>query len=359
MNYQKRRETVFSEIVKKNVEAFVIASRENVFYLSGFTGSRGFLLLTGNKNYFITDSRYTLQAHRETGGLEIITLKDKSSFVVISDILKQNGIARLAFEAQRISHKEYLSLKKTCYFLELVEVEDLIEKIREIKDSEEIERIAKAQQIAEEALAEVLPFIKPGVAEKEIALELEYRMQKKGAEGVSFPLIVASGWRSAMPHGQASAKHFEAGDLIVIDFGCKVQGYCSDMTRTFALGKITTEQRKLYETVKEIQKKALAHICEGVIGSDVQAYVQKLFDEQGYGEYFGHGLGHSVGIEIHESPRFSSAYHQPILKDVCITVEPGLYMEGVGGVRIEDIVVVDKDSVRNLNHFSKELMILN
>jgi Xaa-Pro aminopeptidase len=233
-----------------------------------------------------------------------------------------------------------------------------IEELRRVKSEDEIALIAKAEAISDEAFSHVIKLIKPGMTELEIAMELEFQMRRAGASGVSFDTIVASGKRSSMPHGVATDKKVEIGDFITMDYGCIYQGYCSDITRTIALGQVDEKQETVYNLVRKAQEEALAAIKAGVTGKEVHMAAQNVFQDAGYGAFFGHGLGHSVGLEIHEEPRFSPKAEDVMQENMVITVEPGLYLPNWGGVRIEDLVVIKKDGYINLTHSPKELIIL-
>lgn len=358
MNVQKRLIKVQAWLNEpERPDGMLITAPENVYYLTGFTGSFGALVVQAKAAYFITDARYTLQAAQEVPHCERILLETTLTNAV-TDVCKQAGIADLGFERERMMYHLYEALSQMLGASHLHGISGLVEGFRAVKDEEELQRIAAAQHICDEAFQEILPKIQPGRKENEIACMLEFAMREKGATDKSFETIVASGHRSAMPHGTAGEKRIEKGDLIVMDFGCKVDHYCSDITRTIALGHVSPEQRRLYEVVHEAQKAALSQIKAGVIGRDLQAFVQERFDEAGFGAYFGHGLGHSVGLEVHEEPRFSRLSRDVIPANACITVEPGLYVPGLGGVRIEDLVVVTETSIRNLTLSPKELLVL-
>lgn len=235
----------------------------------------------------------------------------------------------------------------------------MIEKIRLFKDDEEIEEIQKAQDIADKVFSELLDFIKPGKTEREVHHYMLERMRAHGASGESFDAIIASGVRGALPHGVASDKVIEKGELLTLDFGCIYNMYCSDMTRTIAVGEISDKQREIYEVVLEAQKRALAAIKPGVRTADIDAIARDYITEKGYGENFGHGLGHGVGLEVHEAPRLSPKSDEVLEEGMVITDEPGIYIEGFGGVRIEDIILVTEDSHRVLSKSTKELITLD
>lgn len=329
-------------------EAVLILSPENLYYFSGFTGGEGALVMTDSSAVLLVDSRYTLQAAEECS----CEVRDIAG---LHDLL--NEYQTIGFE------EEYVTVARLQRLQEKTKAEwkgigQEILKRRAVKTEEEIKKIRLAQEYTDRAFTHILPYLKEGVSEKDIALELEFALRKMGAQGMSFDTIVASGYRSAMPHGEASGKKLEKGDLVVLDFGCKVDGYCSDMTRTVAIGSVTDRQREIYNTVLKAQKAALAALHCGILGCDADAAARSVIKDAGYGNAFGHALGHSLGLEIHEEPRLSPKYDKPIPAGTVITVEPGIYLEGVGGVRIEDLCVIYENYVENLTNSTKELLIL-
>lgn len=347
----RRRLSIFSKKA-----AYLVKKQENIRYLTGFTGSSGFVLITAEDTFLYSDSRYQTQAKEESKITEFVLVHGKPW----SDLVKQK-MRELAYETLVFDKKELTVQDSEALFNPFFSLEsrlDWVEDLRQIKDPEEVERIAEAQKLAEEALEASLGAFKAGHRERDVALELEWEMRKRGASALSFPTILASGVRAAMPHGQASDKLLEEGDLVVLDFGCVLDGYCSDMTRTFAIGFVGQWERRLYETVLTAQKMALDRIKAGVSGAEMQALVQNYFNQEGYGEYFGHGLGHSIGLEVHEKPSLSPLYTRGTPAGAVMSVEPGLYVPGRAGVRIEDLIVVTETGHENLNRFPKELMFL-
>lgn len=338
---------------KNNLDGIFSFKPENVRYLSGFTGTSGFVFITENMKYFITDFRYTQQAEVQCEGFEII-LHNKENKV--HDILNKMNVSTIGFEDNHMTYSYYSALKKELKNKELISMGSLVEDVRMIKSSDEIELMAKAANIADEAFKHILSFIKPGVREIEVALELEFFMKKKGASGLSFESIVASGYRSSMPHGVASEKVIENGDFVTMDFGCVYEGYCSDMTRTIVVGTASDKQKDVYETVLLAQESALENIVAGKSVKDVDKIARDIITSKGYGEYFGHGLGHGVGLEVHETPFLSPAGEGLLEENMVITDEPGIYIPDFGGVRIEDLVVVTKDGSIVLSKSPKHLI---
>ncbi|KUJ91268.1 MAG: peptidase M24 [Thermoanaerobacter thermocopriae] len=341
---------------KRDIEAFVICKFVNVTYITGFTGDDSVALVTHDKAIFITDGRYTEQAQKEVKDFEVIEHKTGIK-EVLKEYIKTLGIKKLAFE-ESISYGQYRELKEFLE-IELIPQANLVETLRMVKDEEEIENIKKAQNITDKAFEYLLNFIKVGMTEKEVALELEYFMKKQGAEDLSFDTIVASGKRSSLPHGKASEKVIEKGDFVTIDFGCKVNGYCSDMTRTIVMGKANEKQKEIYNIVLEAQQKAIANLKAGLTSKEADLLARSVIEEKGYGKYFSHSLGHGVGLEVHEAPSLSFKKEEILKEGAIVTVEPGIYIPYFGGVRIEDMVLLKEDGVINLTKSSKYLIELN
>jgi Xaa-Pro aminopeptidase len=333
-------------------EAVFISSYPNIFYYSSFTSEDAYLLISHSGKYLITDSRYTIQAHQQAKGFEILDVKDG-----FDKLFSKTSAKYIGFEENSMSVKEYKRLRmKLSDGQDFVEMQKTINEPRKIKDSEEIKKITDAEKIGDEAFSYILDRIKVGRSEREIALELEIFMKKRGASALSFQTIAASGVRSAMPHGTATEKEIEKGDFLTLDFGCVFEGYCSDMTRTVVVGKADSRQREIYDVVLKAQLEALSAIKTGIPCHKVDEAARNIIKDAGYGENFGHGLGHSVGIEIHESPAFSPSCNEIIQNGHIITVEPGIYIDDFGGVRIEDLVAVSNGKAVNLTHSPKELI---
>lgn len=335
-------------------EAALISGYPNIFYYSSFTSGDAYLLISHDAQLLITDSRYTIQAKEQTEGFEIVDIK--TGFENIFSRVKET---RIGYEEDMLTVGEYKRLwRKLGTHQDFLRLQKTINEPRRTKDAEEIKKIAEAERIGDMAFEHVLPMIRPGVTEREVALELEFFMKKQGASSLSFDTIAASGARSAMPHGAASDKVIENGDFLTLDFGCVFEGYCSDMTRTVAVGSVSDMQREIYDVVLRAQKAAIDEIAVGKKCSDIDAAARKIITDAGYGGSFGHGLGHSVGIEIHEMPSFSPKCHDIIENGNVVTVEPGIYIEGLGGVRIEDLIAVVDGNAKNLTFSPKELIIL-
>lgn len=333
-------------------EAALVSGYPNIFYYSGFTSEDAYLLISHDTRIIVTDSRYTIQAKEQAKGFEVMDIKNGFHKVFAKTQAKYIG-----FEESVMSVREYKRLRsKLRSGQDLVEMQSLMNEQRKIKDNEELRKISEAEKIGDLAFEYVLKRIKTGMTEREIALLIEFFMKEQGASALSFDTIVASGKRSAMPHGVATDKVIESGDFVTLDFGCVVEGYCSDMTRTVVVGKADEKQKEIYNTVLDAQTAAINKIAEGVICSEVDAAARDIIKDAGYGDNFGHGLGHSVGIEIHEAPSFAPKCSEPLKNGNVITVEPGIYIDGFGGVRIEDLIAVQNGKAVNLTRSPKELI---
>ena len=353
----KRINKLKEKLKEKNIEAFLVTKNENVRYLSRFTGTAGKLLITQNDSIFITDFRYLDQAEDQTDGCVIEEIS--SNFINgFSELLKRKSIKNLSFESQDLNFKMYQKLKEKLDLDSLNPEESLVEELRIIKDESEIEKIKKAVEIADQGFQFLIDFIEPGKSEKEVALELEFFMKRQGGEANAFDFIVASGKRGALPHGVASEKKIELGDLVTIDFGTVYQGYHSDITRTLAVGEPKAKLRDIYELVLTAQEKVIAEIKAGMACFDADKIARDFIAEAGYKDNFGHGLGHGVGLEIHEAPRLSYTSEAVLKAGMVVTDEPGIYVSGLGGVRIEDDLLITESGCEVLNSAPKELIIL-
>lgn len=347
---------VRNKLEEKNVDALLVTNIYNIRYLANFTGSTGLVLITKEKAYFITDFRYTEQAAKEAVDFDIVK-NEGLIYKEIARIVEEDQIKKIAFEETDVSYAIYKQLDKLIA-AELVAISGIVEKIREVKSEEEIETIQKAVEITEKAYDYILGFVKTGVTEIELANKLDFYMRKLGASGVSFDTIVASGVRSAMPHGVASEKIIEEGDMVTIDFGCIYNGYVSDMTRTFAVGDPGEKLKEVYEIVYQANKKVAELTKAGMTGAGVDAIARDYITEHGYGDEFGHSTGHGIGLEVHEGPGINFRNDNQLLVNNVITNEPGIYIPGLGGVRIEDDLVITEAGNRNLMKSSKKLIIL-
>lgn len=341
------------EVVDGRPEALLVSSSENVRYLCGFEGSEGTLLLTKRRSFFFTDGRYITQARRQVRGCRIVLFAEK--WKDIGRMVRKLGIKTLWFEPRHLTVAMFRELEKELQGICLQPLPSEIDRLRMIKDAQEINILREAARIACRALHEVLPMIKPGVSERDVAAELEYRMRCNGGECAAFPTIVVSGKRSALPHGMATQKRIRSGELVTIDYGVRYQGYCSDETCTFVVGKPTAKQQKVYEAVLKAHDRALGMVAPGVDLKRVDAAARSYLDRRGYGRYFTHGTGHGVGLCVHEQPVVSPRATMAARPGMVFTIEPGIYLPGWGGVRIEDMVLVTRDGVEVLTQHPKHL----
>lgn len=347
---------LIEKLNQNNIEAIIIYNNMNMRYLSGFTGSSGYLYISNNKNIMLTDFRYIEQATKQCPGFEIIDHGVLGVLKTLEKIISEDKTKRIGFESERVTYNQYKELKETLSNVELIETLDIVEEIRMVKDKDELSFIKKAASIADNAFNHILSFINVGISEIDIALELEYFMKKNGASNLSFSTIVASGKNSSLCHAEPSLKKIEPGDFVTMDFGCLYEGYCSDMTRTVVMGHANNKQKEIYNTVLKAQLEALAILKEGLTGQEVDKVARDIIYEAGYKGYFGHGLGHSVGLYIHENPRLSPKGLTKLKKNMVVTVEPGIYIPDFGGVRIEDLVCINENGYENFTHSKKELI---
>ncbi len=339
-----------------SMDGVLISSKYNRRYLSGFTGSSGYLLITDQGRYLLTDFRYIEQATAQSPEFQIINYFEKGLVETISDLISEARINNLGYEDTTLTVKEFNHLSSAIDQCNWSGIGNMVEQIRMIKDADEIKKIRHASSIGDAAFSHILDVIKPGMREIDVALELEYFMKKQGASKLSFDTIVASGKRSSLPHATPTEKTIEKGDFVTMDFGCIYEGYCSDMTRTIVVGQASERQREIYNLVLKAQLNALEHIKSGIIGKDADALARQIIDDAGYRANFGHGLGHSLGLEVHEQPRFSLLSEEVILSGMVMSVEPGVYIPDFGGVRIEDLVLITQDGIDNFVSSSKELI---
>lgn len=338
---------------EQKLPALLVTTAKNVRYLANFTGSAGCVLLTASEKYFITDFRYTEQARNQAQGFTV-RIHQQGIFHEVAQILKDEGIQTLGIEADSMTVADFDNLKAQLPESDLVKTRGWIEKVREIKDPEEIALIKKACEITDGAFQHILTFIKPGVSEIQVANELEAYCKSQGASAMSFDTIVASGYRAAMPHGVASDKIIESGDIITLDFGCYYQGYSSDMTRTIGLGDVDPQLKEIYQIVLDAHLAVTQAAKPGISGADLDAVARDYISEKGYGDAFGHSTGHGLGLDVHEGPRVAYTNPEPLEVNNVITNEPGIYIEGLGGVRIEDDLLLTEGGCQVLNSSPKE-----
>ncbi|SMQ82806.1 Xaa-Pro aminopeptidase [Bacillus sp. OV166] len=338
------------------IDGILITSPYNRRYISNFTGSAGVVLISAEKTLFLTDFRYIEQATKQCQGFEIIKITGTIPEEVAQQV-KNLGIQKLGFEEDFLTYSSF-KLYDNEVDAELVPLSGVIEKLRLIKTDAEIKILKVAADIADAAFKHILDFIGPGKTELEVSNELEFFMRRAGATSSSFDTIVASGHRSALPHGVASDKVIEAGDIVTMDYGCYYNGYVSDITRTIAIGEPDAKLKEIYEVVLEAQLLGMAGFKPGLTGKQADAITRDYITEKGYGEYFGHSTGHGIGLEIHEGPGLSMKSDVILEPGMVVTCEPGIYIPGLGGVRIEDDTLITKDHNEALTHSTKELIIL-
>ena len=339
------------------IDAFYITNPENRFYLSGFSGSTGALLMTREQSYLLTDFRYTAQAAMESPEFQVVEAANSYAGMILK-IFTENKLHRLGIEGEHLTCNQYSTLTKLCEGIEIKPQGDKVEQLRICKDESEVKLIEKAVSIADQALVHTLPLIMAGVSENDVSLHLEYSMRRLGAEGSAFKIIAASGARAALPHGVATMKKIEAGDLFTLDFGAVYKGYHSDITRTVAICSASQKQKELYKVVLEAQMSAIAAIKAGIRACDADHAARSVIEKYGYGDYFGHSTGHGLGLSIHENPRLSAKDTTVLEPGMVVTVEPGIYLNGWGGVRIEDTVLVENSGCRILTGSPKEELLI-
>jgi Xaa-Pro aminopeptidase/Xaa-Pro dipeptidase len=327
----------------------------NIRYLTGFTGSDGALLIDSDKTNLLVDGRYIAQASVETKGLRILEYKDKIE--VISQTIKNNRLKRIGFEANSITLGMYNQLKNNVPEEKLVALNNELKLLRAYKDKTEIALMAKAADISSSSIRSLVDRIKPGLTEKEVALELELEARRMGADELAFSTIVAAGENAAFPHAKPTDRKIKRGDFVVIDFGVKYKGYCSDETCTIAFGKLTARQKNAYQMVKSAHDRAIAGIKANVPAARIDQCVRSVFGKK-YVRYFVHSTGHGVGLEVHEAPRLFSNSTDILKTNMVVTIEPGLYIPEHWGIRIEDTVVVKENSCEKLTKMDKELTII-
>jgi len=355
VDHAARRRRLASRLDELQAGAFLVTRLPNVRYLTGFTGSNGQLILTSTDGIFLTDSRYMEQARHQVPDLR----RDMYSAEFASrasEACEELGADRVAFEASGVSYKLYSDLVATG--IDLVPTTDEIENLRRIKEPDELKAVEAAQAIADQAFQAIMGKLSEGATEKGIALDLDSTMRRLGADALAFETILAFGENAAEPHHSPSDRSLARGDVVKLDFGCVIDGYHSDMTRTVAFGEPSAELRDIYEIVRTAQQLGVDSARPGMSGEELDGVVRNGIKEAGYGDKFGHGLGHGVGLEIHEAPWLRSGAKDVLDPGTVVTVEPGIYLEGVGGIRIEDMVALTAEGCRVLPSTTKELLVL-
>lgn len=352
----ERIEKLRQSFKEYDIDAMLITSTSNRRYFSHFTGSSGVVLITEKEAKFVTDFRYIDQAEEQAKGFDIV--QHKGPIVdEVAKVANQLGVKKLGFEETQLTYHVFKAYENKVEGT-LIPISGLLEKQRMIKDSSELKVLKEATEIADAAFQHITNYIRTGLTELDVSNELEFFMRKNGATSSSFDIIVASGVRSALPHGVASDKVIAKNELITLDFGAYYKGYCSDITRTVAVGDPGEELKGVYHTVLEAQLKAMEQIKPGMSGKEADAISRDHIAANGFGDFFGHSLGHGIGLEVHEGPGLSAKSDTVLEPGMVVTVEPGIYLSGKGGVRIEDDTVITESGNEKLSHSTKELLIL-
>lgn len=357
MNIFEKRINSVQTILKPSQSA-LITDETSIFYFTGFPHSEGYLLITPDNSFLLVDFRYIEAAENTVSTSEVVMFSNP--FEKINELLSANNTEEVLLENDKVTLSSFKAMQAEikASLIDSGLLSDTIRKLRLIKSEDEVEKLKKAQLIAEKAYLRVLDMVKPGITERQIALELEYLMKKNGAEKIAFDLITVTGKKTSLPHGVPSDVEIKEGDFITFDIGAVYEGYHSDMTRTIAVGKVSDEQKKIYDIVLKAHLEGLKSVKAGVNAFDVDKVCRDIIIEEGYGEYFGHGTGHGVGLEIHEEPRVSPKGNTILAPGMIITVEPGIYLPDKFGVRIEDTVLVTEEGYETFAHISKDLIII-
>jgi Xaa-Pro aminopeptidase len=356
VDHRTRRARLAARFAEIGVDALLVTGQVNVRYLTGFTGTNGQLLATQDGGVLFTDPRYEEQSRREVPDPpRRIYRQDLPA--ALSAAARELGVRRIGFESGSVSHGTWRRLERA-EGLDLVPTEDEVERLRWAKDENEIRMIEAAQRITDEAFDLVIGKLVEGITERQVALELEVAMRQAGAERVGFDTIVAFGENAAEPHHHPTERPLRSGDVAKLDFGCVVDGYHSDMTRTVAFGEPPAELREVYDVVLRAQRAGIEALATGAVTGDVDQAARSVIRDAGFGNWFGHGLGHGVGLEIHEGPSLRAGNTETVPAGAVVTVEPGIYLPGVGGVRIEDMVTVEDGGARPLPATTKELVVV-
>lgn len=351
----KRIEKVRAKMQQSNLTSLLITNMKNIYYLTGFSGTAGTIFITENAQYFMTDSRYIDIAREKITDFELI--ETRNSFELLSNLTKKENIGQIGFE-DTVEYSVFAALQTLFPKFELISTTNFIAEIRQIKARGEIQIIRKACQIADKAFDEVLNFIEPGKTEIEIANFLDFKMRELGASGISFDTIIASGVRSSLPHGVASHKTIEFGDAITMDFGCFYENYASDMTRTIFLGEPDEKMSEIYHTVLAANEALIKSAQAGMTLAKYDQIPREIIENAGYGAYFTHGIGHGLGLDVHEIPYFGAKTIGKLQENMIVTDEPGIYLSNFGGVRIEDDLLITAEGCEVLTQAPKQLIVI-
>ena len=344
-------------LTASNMDGLLVTGAANVRYLSGFSGSSGLLFVTAHETLLITDFRYQTQAADEVGELARVVIESQSLWTGLWQQLAQMPyLSSAGFESAHLVHRDFQRLLEAGSRYQWRPTLDLVEVLRERKDEVELEHISDAVAVAETALERTVDQVRAGMSELEVAGILESELRQAGSDGFPFPSIVASGPNAALPHARPTDRRLAPGDFLLIDFGARVSGYCSDVTRTFVIGRASEEQREFYDVVRQANARAVRSVRAGMSGRDADGLARGYIQDRGFGDLFGHSLGHGIGLEVHEAPRLAKTADTPLVDGAVVTVEPGIYRPGWGGVRIEDDVHLSAGGAQVLTRFTRELI---
>jgi len=353
----RRLAALVDGLTAAHVDGLFITSLPNIRYLTGFSGSSALLFVSPRDTILITDLRYQTQIADEVGSLARIIIEPQSLWVGLWQQLSQlSYLEVVGFESAHLLHRDFQRLLEAGARWQWRPTVDLVETLRERKDADELALIEAANGIATRALERTFPQVAVGMSELQVAGILEKALRDEGSEGFPFPSIVASGPRSALPHARSSGRRIESGDFLLLDFGAETCGYCADVTRTFVVGKAHSEQREIYEVVRVANEQASQRVRAGMTGRDADALARDYIHQRGFGELFGHSLGHGLGLEVHEAPRLAKTADGALAEGAVVTIEPGIYRPGWGGVRIEDDVFLGPGGPKILTRFTRELI---
>lgn len=353
----ERLRALVDAIAGDHLDALLLTSLPNIRYLTGFSGSSALVLVTPRDVLLVTDFRYATQVRDEVGSFARVSIESQNLWTGLwTGLASLQGVVILGFESAHLLHRDFQRLLEAGSRWQWRPTVDLVEGLRERKAPEELALIAEAAGVATRALARALASVRAGMRETEIAGVLEKALRDEGSEGFPFPTIVASGPRAALPHARSSARATEAGDFLLLDFGAERGGYCADVTRTVVVGRASDEQRGVYDVVREANRLAASEVRVGMTGKDADAIARDYIERCGFGDSFGHSLGHGIGLEVHEAPRLARTADAPLALGAVVTIEPGIYRPGWGGVRIEDDVHLGAAGPRILTDFTRELL---
>jgi len=356
-NYTKRVLSVKEKLNQNNLNGIYITNLTNVRYLTGFTGSAGSVLILEDSQHFFSDTRYDEQSKEQVLNCEVHMIKSGYE-QTIKDLNFIKNDMNLGFESEHTSYASYNKLNKIISNANWHPTSQIVEYIAAIKDKKEIQSLKSAIEVTDEVFKQIIPELKEGAVEKEIAAKISYLFKMNGAEGDSYDPIIASGYLGALPHARPSSKSFEKGDFVVMDFGALFEGYHADMTRTVVIGEASDKHREIYDIVLDSQLAGIKFAQAGMTGKAVDRACRDIIDNAGYGKEFCHSTGHGIGLEVHTHPRLSSFNNEPLLENYVVTIEPGIYLPGWGGVRIEDDCLIRKNDCLPLNSSTKEMLVL-